>query len=119
METFEETSKFILDSVEMMLDIPRIKDQLRAEFESQLANMPLDAETKIRAKKSFFEEIETSQAVWTLIYVNIFSLAMAERHRIEVGYMMDALAKAVNYHYARVFADDQGLDLDGNPKWKK
>jgi hypothetical protein len=60
-------------------------------------------------KIQFMRDLANDEHVWVLIYTNFFCVAMAEKHRIHIDYLMSVLTAGINHHYARVYAEEQGI----------
>ena len=94
----------------MLSTVEELREKFKLEFDIMLDKMTsVSLEGKAVIKGNFYSQIKFDQHVWVLYYCNIFSVAMAEKHKINVNYAMEALAHAINHHYARVFAEEQGI----------
>lgn len=110
--SFKDTTHFILETIEMLVDVPKTRALIIAEFNGYVQEMLKAGVNPLRTARiyaDFIASLKDDKQVWLLIHVNIFSIAVAEKFRFPVVNVMEALTSALNHHYARVFAVDQGL----------
>lgn len=105
-ETLFEKVRFLMETVDMLIDIDELRPQIQKEGTDQvnLMNAPEHVKKRILENMDFTSE----ESIRISLYVTMFAYA-GVKHKLDMHAYMNSIAQAANYFYSRQELEEEGL----------